>query len=181
MYALIKAVPNSSFTAAGIQRFINQEDENYKTFLEEVLLSPYYSQAIFIPYFNPSQLPQTHTFIKKKGIPINDMIICTALGTQYFRPRKWQNYYIYMKGNSIGSMGGTTTLDDIVGIQGDVRQEWEKTISDLSLDSTSHLVDPVVDQAKEAEEEILLAEDESYPVETLTTMVRGVKTSSPLP
>ena len=34
-------------------------------------------------------------------------------------------------------------------------------------------MDPVVDQAKEAEEEILLAEDESDPVETLTTMVTG--------
>ena len=31
----------------------------------------------------------------------------------------------------------------------------------------------VVDQAKEAEEEIILAEDESDPVETLTTMVKG--------
>ena len=34
-------------------------------------------------------------------------------------------------------------------------------------------MDPVVDQAKEAEEDILLDEDESYPRETLTTMVTG--------
>ena len=40
------------------------------------------------------------------------------------------------------------------------------------LDKTSHLVDPVVDQAKEAEEE-LRTEDKSDHVETLTTMVTG--------
>ena len=34
-------------------------------------------------------------------------------------------------------------------------------------------MDPVVDQTKEAEEEILLAEDESDPGENLTTMVLG--------
>ena len=42
----------------------------------------------------------------------------------------------------------------------------------VSLDRTSHLVDPVIDQAKEAEEE-LRTEDKSDPMETLTTMVTG--------
>ena len=111
LYALIKATGNSDFTASAIQNVINAEDQHDKTFLWDVLVNPDYTQAIFFAYFNPSQLPQTHSFIKKKGIPYqrHDYL---AHGFQYFRPQQWATYYMYMKGNSIGNMAGTRTLDD---------------------------------------------------------------------
>ena len=110
MYALVKAAPNSDFTAAAIRRVIAAEDDNDKQFLWDVLLEPDYSQAFFFAYFNPSQLPQTHTFIKKKGIPYQQHDYLVS-GKHHFRPEKYTNYYMFMKGNSIGNMAGTTTLD----------------------------------------------------------------------
>ena len=111
MYALVKAAPNSDFTAAAIRRVIASEDDNDNQFLRDILLEPDYEQAIFFAHFNPSQLPQTYTFIRKKAIPYqrHDYLVN---GPHHLRPEKWTNYYMFMKGNSIGNMAGTTTLDD---------------------------------------------------------------------
>ena len=110
-YAVVKGAPaaNSEFTAAGIHRVIIAQDDLDKKFLE-FLLEPDYPQATFFAYFNPSELPQTYTFIQKKGIPLqrHDNLV---YGTHHLRPEKWTNYYMFMKGNSIGNMAGTTTLD----------------------------------------------------------------------
>ena len=117
MYALVKAAPNSEFTAAAYQWVITAEDEHDKDFLTDVLQNPDYSQAIFFAYFNLSELPEAHAFITRKGIPYQQLNYL-RWSTKSLRPEKWPNWFMFMKGNSIGNIAGTTTLND----------QWSETI-----------------------------------------------------
>ena len=108
LYALMKAAPDSDWTADAIKRVAVAEDDHDKNFLS-FLLEPEYSQAIFFAYFNPSEWPQTRVFMEKKDLAypldhLDDYDRC-------LRPDRWTNWYLYMMNNDVGLMAGTTTLD----------------------------------------------------------------------
>ena len=57
MYALVRTVPDSTFTADAIARYIKREEEHDETFLNFLQKKPDYSQAVFFAYFNTSEWP----------------------------------------------------------------------------------------------------------------------------
>ena len=107
MYALVRTVPDSSFTADAIARHVKIEEEHDETFLK-FLLKPDYSQAVFFAYFNTSEWNQTMTFMGKKGLKYQRLDHLTH-GEHYLRPQKWTNWYMYMTNDAWGTMAGTTS------------------------------------------------------------------------
>ena len=105
MYALVRTVPDSSFTADAIKRYVKKEEEQDEAFLN-FLLKPDYSQAVFFAYFNPSEWPQTMAFMGKKGLKYQRLDHLVR-GKHYLKPQKWMNYYMYMKNDAMGTMAGT--------------------------------------------------------------------------
>ena len=117
MYALVRAVPDSSFTADAIKRYVIKEESHDERFLS-FLLKPDYPQAVFFAYFNPSEWKKTMLFMRKKGMSYqrHDHL---AQGTHTLRPEKWTDWYMYMYkfGCSRGEclridMAGTKTLSE---------------------------------------------------------------------
>ena len=118
LYALVKASPGMTFTAAAIHRVIIAEDNHDISFLNFLQQEPDYPQAVFFAIFDPSEWPTTMKFMTKKGLIYkyqrHDFL---TKGTHYLKHASSRNHhrYMYMSGNSWGHMRGSYTLQSQEG------------------------------------------------------------------